>query len=86
MKRYLVFQWIAYDTAGGWHDKTGDFLTREEAKASLNPAEFNAYQIVDTWTDNVEDGSMGERGKLGPDDVVTTTTTSSTPFRSAVPK
>lgn len=59
MKRFLVFEWLAYDTAGGWHNKTGDFDTIDEAKASLrHGGDCNRYHIVDLHSGQiVKEGS-----------------------------
>jgi hypothetical protein len=58
-KRFVVFTYSSYDSGGGWNNKTGDFDTLDEARASLVPDSEEWYEIVDLeMNEVVESGDV----------------------------
>ena len=61
MKKFILFQWGAYDAFGGLNDIKGDFDTLEEAVAAAQATKYwDTSEVVDrdTWSvvwENPED-------------------------------
>ena len=63
MKKFILFQWGAYDAFGGLNDIKGDYDTLEEAIAAARAAtHWDTSEVVerDTWNvvwENPEDAT-----------------------------